>query len=398
MQNIEYWLDLGMTVLNVAAMVVPCLNPIMLTLGAAQIMGSVFEGISAWEEGDNEEAAAQLESVLLNIVTVAAVGGGAVALKASGFVDAMQSIVKDGKDYLWNATLKDHASPVSIGEDLEPDVQGRYTVDGRHYIRIEGVVYEQLQERGQWRIPHPQDPQAYRPVIRDNGAGAWRAAHEVPLEWDDLQLLRRLGPISEGLTDSELQAALECSGVQGDELRHTQVAAQYPPTLLADALERLKAPNPPRLPEEAGPLGRQFPGLPQHAIEQIMARTCARERLLMAQGRVPLRVAEEARALQAHTRLSRALLGLYRTDLATADSEVLDLALQAEHPDLDARQRYHVAIADRGHAASLIGQQPIRPGYRSPMRLADGRVGYPLSGRLPWPNTADRRLRALYPA
>lgn len=120
MQNIEYWLDLGMTVLNVAAMVVPCLNPIMLTLGAAQIMGSVFEGISAWEEGDNEEAAAQLESVLLNIVTVAAVGGGAVALKASGFVDAMQSIVKDGKDYLWNATLKDHASPVSIGEDLEP--------------------------------------------------------------------------------------------------------------------------------------------------------------------------------------------------------------------------------------------------------------------------------------
>lgn len=397
LQNIEYWLDLGMTVLNVAAMVVPCLNPIMLTLGAAQIMGSVFEGISAWEEGDNEEAAAQLESVLLNIVTVAAVGGGAVALKASGFVDAMQSIVKDGKDYLWNATLKDHASPVSIGEDLEPDVQGRYTVDGRHYIRIEGVVYEQLQERGQWRIPHPQDPQAYRPVIRDNGAGAWRAAHEVPLEWDDLQLLRRLGPISEGLTDSELQAALECSGVQGDELRHTQVAAQYPPTLLADALERLKAPNPPRLPEEAGPLGRQFPGLPQHAIEQIMARTCARERLLMAQGRVPLRVAEEARALQAHTRLSRALLGLYRTDLATADSEVLDLALQAEHPDLDARQRYHVAIADRGHAASLIGQQPIRPGYRSPMRLADGRVGYPLSGRLPWPNTVDRRLRALYP-
>ena len=397
LQNIDYWLGLGMTVLNVAAMVVPCLNPIMLTLGAAQIMGSVFEGVSAWEEGDKEEAAAQLESVLLNIVTVAAVGGGAVALKASGFVDAMQSIVKDGKDYLWNATLKDHASPVSIGEDLEPDVQGRYTVDGRHYIRIEGVVYEQLQARGQWRIPHPQDPQAYRPVVRDNGAGAWRAAHEVPLEWDDLQLVRRLGPISEGLTDSELQAALECSGVQGDELRRTQVAAQHPPALLADALDRLNVRNQPSLPEDAGPLGRQFPGLPQRAIEQIMARTCARERLLMAQGRVPLRVAEEARALQAHARLSRALLGLYRTDLATADSERLDLALQAEHPDLDARQRYDVAIADRGHAASLIGQQPIRPGYRSPMRLADGGVGYPLSGRLPWTNTADRRLRALYP-
>jgi len=397
LQNIEYWLDLGMTVLNVAAMVVPCLNPIMLTLGAAQIMGSVFEGISAWEEGDNDEAAAQLESVLLNIVTVAAVGAGSVVLKTSGFVDAMQSIVKDGKDYLWNATLQDHASPVSIAEDLAPDVQGRYTVDGRHYIRIEGVVYEQLQERGQWRIPHPQDPQAYQPVVRDNGAGAWRAAHEVPLEWDDLQLLRRLGPISEGLGDSELQAALQCSGVQGNELRHTQVAAQHPPALLADALDRLKARNQASLPEEAGPLARQFPGLTQRAIGQIMARTCARERLLLAQGRVPLRVAEEARALQAHARLSRALLGLYRPDLATADSGVLDAALKAEHPGLDARQRYDMAVADRLHAARLIGQQPIRPGYRSPMRLADGRIGYPLSGRLPWANTADRRLRALYP-
>ncbi|WP_043196719.1 NEL-type E3 ubiquitin ligase domain-containing protein [Pseudomonas putida] len=397
LQNIEYWLDLGMTVLNVAAMVVPCLNPIMLTIGAAQIMGSVFEGISAWEEGDNEAAAAQLESVLLNIVTVAAVGGGAVALKASGFVDAMQSVVKDGKDYLWNATLKDHASPVSIAEDLEPDAQGRYTVDGRHYIRIDGTVYALIHERGQWQIPHPQDSQAYRPIVRDNGAGAWRAAHEVPLEWDDLQLMRRLGPLSEGLNDAELQAALQCSGVQGAELRHTQVAAQHPPALLADALDRLQARNQGSLPEEAQPLARQFPGLPHRAIAQIMARTCASERLHLAQGRVPLRIAEEARALQAHARLGRALLGLYRPDLATADSEVLDAALQAEHPGLDARHRYEMAVADRPHAARLIGQQPIRPGYRSPMRLADGRLGYPLSGRLPWANTADRRLRALFP-
>lgn len=396
LRNIEYWLDLGMTVLNVAAMVVPCMNPIMLAIGAAQIMDNVFEGISAWEEGDNEEAVAQLESVLMNVVMVAAVGGGAVALKASGFVDAMQSVVKDGKDYLWSATLKDHASPVSI-EHLEPDAQGRYTIDGRHYIRIDGTVYEQVQARGQWRIPHPQDPQAYRPLVRDNGAGAWRAAHEMPLEWEELHLLRRLGPISDGLNDEELEAALKCSGVQGNELRQTQVAAQHPPALLADALDRLSARNEVSFPEEAQPLIRQFPGLPQRAIGQIMARTCISERLSLAEGKVPLRVAEEARALQAHARLSRALLGLFRPGLATADSEVLDVALRAEHPGLDARQRYEMAVTDRGRAARLIGQQPIRPGYRSPMRLADGGLGYPLSGRLPWRNTIDRRLRSLYP-
>ncbi|MCE0936908.1 hypothetical protein LU667_07810 [Pseudomonas kurunegalensis] len=32
---------------------------------------------------------------------------------------------------------------------------------------------------------------------------------------------------------------------------------------------------------------------------------------------------------------------------------------------------------------AVLGMQPVRPGYRSPMRLADGRLGYPLSGGAP---------------
>lgn len=34
----------------------------------------------------------------------------------------------------------------------------------------------------------------------------------------------------------------------------------------------------------------------------------------------------------------------------------------------------------RATARKLLGMQPVRPGYRSPMRLADGRLGYPLGG------------------
>ncbi|RWU19123.1 hypothetical protein DM813_22665 [Pseudomonas alkylphenolica] len=527
LRNLEHWFDLGMTVLNVAAMVVPCLNPIMLTIGAAQIMGNVFEGISAWEEGDNAGALAQLESVLLNVVVVGAVVAGGAVFKASGFVDGMQSIIKDGKDYLWSGAMKDYSSPISLPEHLEADGLGRYTLEGRYFVRIDGELYEQVQENGRWRIAHPQDPQAYRPTVLDNGEGAWRGAHERPLEWDKRQLLRRLGPISEGLEDAELEAAMQCSGEQGDVLRQTQVAAQRPPALLADVIDRLRCtrqvddiidrvrhgkglaayrnfalpslttldgwpeqhvikaytgpenwgestlygtadqPYPVQieinrtelengqlservvaqlddnalnglLPEdteladqasalndklaqhleqhrdalferlysrnqvalspEAETLSRQFPGLPRRAVEQIMARISARERLRLASGRVPLRVAEEARTLQAQARLNKALLGLYRPELATADSTLLDTALKAEHPEADAPQRYKLAVGDRDHAAKLIGQQPIRPGYRSPMRLADGRLGYPLSGRRFWTRTADRRLRALYPS
>lgn len=37
-------------------------------------------------------------------------------------------------------------------------------------------------------------------------------------------------------------------------------------------------------------------------------------------------------------------------------------------------------LLPRVQLRKVLGMQPIRPGYRSPMRLADGRLGYPLSG------------------
>ncbi|WP_422422875.1 dermonecrotic toxin domain-containing protein [Pseudomonas sp. GZD-222] len=40
-------------------------------------------------------------------------------------------------------------------------------------------------------------------------------------------------------------------------------------------------------------------------------------------------------------------------------------------------------LLPRSSLRQVLGMQPVRPGYRSPMRLADGRLGYPLSGGMP---------------
>ncbi|WP_194791457.1 dermonecrotic toxin domain-containing protein [Pseudomonas sp. UFMG81] len=143
-------------------------------------------------------------------------------------------------------------------------------------------------------------------------------------------------------------------------------------------------------------LGRQFPALPEPVLEDIVANANRAERQRLLAGRVPLRVGEEARVLQARLRLDRAILGLHRASLANADSALIRDGLLAEHPQWTTEQVFHAAQADRAKAARLIGQQPIRPGYRSPMRLADGRFGYPLSpdARLP---REEQELRALYP-
>jgi len=76
------------------------------------------------------------------------------------------------------------------------------------------------------------------------------------------------------------------------------------------------------------------------------------------------------------------------------------MALLAEHPGASWDELFQMAWANRDRSAALIGQQPIKPGFRSPLRLSHGRLGYPLSGRLRlpgWRRNEASRLQDLYP-
>ncbi|SDQ73209.1 Leucine-rich repeat (LRR) protein [Pseudomonas sp. UC 17F4] len=56
------------------------------------------------------------------------------------------------------------------------------------------------------------------------------------------------------------------------------------------------------------------------------------------------------------------------------------------------------ALGNRARCSTLIGQQPSRPWLQSPLRLADGRRGYPLGGAVGTLRSSEyRRLSALYP-
>ncbi|WP_449432755.1 dermonecrotic toxin domain-containing protein [Pseudomonas putida] len=536
LELLEHSLSVGLDLANVAAMFIPGLNTVMLAIGAAQIMTSVFHGIEAWEHDDKAQAAAQLESVLLNFAVIGAVGGGVALLKSSRFVDSLLRIEPGDGERLWQPDLSAYASPRQLPATAEMNELGQYTHDERHYIRLDGTLYEKaMTPEGQWRISHPSDTQAYRPALRHIGQGVWRATGEQPLDWQPRQLLRRLGMVSESLGEADLDVALRSTGMDDDMLRHTHVAENGAPALLAETLQRLhidqetselihrvrhglsvapykhyavpsllELPGWPQdhvlkvfdgpepwgsstvygnvghpapqvieltrsdlelgklsetvlgqldeqttsalLPNVTAPdsrssaldnrldeylnerrdtlfdslyqsrqrplstsaqaLKRQFSGLPDRAAEEIVAQTSSTERLRMAAGRIPLRIAEEARVLQARARLDRALLGLYRPTLANADSQRLAAALLAEQPSASPAQLLEAALADRRHAGELIGQQPVRAGYRSPLRLSDGRYGYPLSGRSGWRawvrtgtiGIEERRLQELYPA
>lgn len=65
--------------------------------------------------------------------------------------------------------------------------------------------------------------------------------------------------------------------------------------------------------------------------------------------------------------------------LPDAQRQALGLPHVGQGADLQALVRQHPLT--RRQARLALGLQAVRPGFRSPMRLADGRIGYPLSGR-----------------
>ncbi|WP_189660591.1 NEL-type E3 ubiquitin ligase domain-containing protein [Pseudomonas vlassakiae] len=528
-ERLAQWLDAGKTLLNVAAFFVPGLDAVMLGVFAYDIMDSVFTGFEAWEDGDTHEALLQLESLAINAATIGGFAVGAKLLKASGFVDALKSVWKDGRQSLWQPDMRPYASGELLPADAQPNDLGLYEISGKDHVLLEEQLYEVFEGTdGKWRVRHPQNPDAYSPALRYLGDKRWQLDHDDPLEWDESKLLNGLGQFSDGLEPAEQLTALRIAGGDADSLRHSQINGARPPALLADTLLRLRLDNetqsiitrvrhglplaayknfalpeltnmpgwparyrlkvftgpekwgdaiyfgaddapdalsieigredldsgnlstvvveqmdeqalqqllPGSAPEQRAraldeqlakrlterrsdvfdsmlksqqtppgaaeqTLGRQFPGLPDSALKELVAHAGSSERQRMASGRVPLRVAEEARHLQARARLDRALLGLYRPSLANADSQLLRHALQTAHPQASEAQVLDIALADRPGCAKLLGQQPIKPGFRTPMRLAHGRIGYPLSGRGAASRSAGvaaRRLRSLFP-
>ncbi|MNO26754.1 E3 ubiquitin-protein ligase ipaH3 [compost metagenome] len=528
-ERLQHWLDAGMNILNVAAFFVPGLDATMLGVFAYDLMDSVFTGFEAWEEGDTQEALQQLESLAINAAVIAGFAVGSSAVKASGFVDTLESVWKGGRERLWHPDMGPYSTSNSLPVGVQTNAQGLYIIGGKTHVWLQGKLYEVFETDGQWHVRHPHAPDAYTPALRYLGDQRWQLAHDNPLEWDDAQLLEGLGRFGQGLDASEQLTALRITEVDADTLRRSQVTGSRPPALLADTLLRLRLaddvegiitrvrhgqplaahmnfalpelvqlpgwpanyrlkvftgaekwgdavyfgaqpkadtlqieigrtelddgelskvvlaemeevviqqllPDTPAeqrpsalnellanhltarrrevfasmleshrapLGDEAKTLGRQFPGLPHNALQELVAHAGSAERERLKSGRVPLRVAEEARYLQARARLDRALTGLYRADLANADSQLLRDALVAEQPQASEAELFASALADRSGCAVLLGQQPIKPGFRSPMRLAHGQIGYPLSGRGTdsiSTGVATRRLNSLFPS
>ncbi|MDG9883623.1 NEL domain-containing protein [Pseudomonas sp. GD04058] len=465
--KIDYFLSVGFNVLNVAAFVVPGLGEVMLGVNAALLGYEVYEGFDSLAKGEREEAWGYFMDVGENLALIAALGAaGAVAHRFNGSlplaVRSMRPVtLADGSVRLWKPDLAPFAYEIRLPDGLQPDANGLYSFQGRQWLTLEGRHYSVrtlLGEEG-YRLEHPTRSGAYAPSLDHNGNGGWLHELDTPEQWRGSQLFHRQGPLEASVSEEMGRNALRISGVSESQLRQTLVERQRPPALLTDTLRRLvlaqtadaatfaadyqASQAPLSLAGQA--LQRQFRSLPHRVIEEIVGAATETETGEMTRsGRIPLRVADEARIFQQQVRIARACEGLYLdreisldsarlmlhsletlagwpeklrmglydgwiegprlTGIGSGDERELAVVWDRQLPGefcqalfdaIPGAYRERLELTDAGslwrrlqaqrpasrqRLRQWLGLPEVKPAFRSPMRLADGRVGHPLSG------------------
>ena len=392
--------DILNAALLVATPLVPGLGELMLAYTALQLTEAVVEGVVDLAEGHLAEAGEQALGVLESVVQLgafAAAGavGNVARAKLSPFFEGLKPVkLANGETRLWNPDLSPYQRPdVVLAADARPDAQGIHLHQGRRIVRLNNQPFEVLDDpvTGQQRIRHPKRTDAYAPILRHNGQGAWVSETENPRAWEGPTLMRRLGHSTDGFNDEQLELIRQISGSDEAELRRVHVDNTPAPPLLNDSLQRLASPAiaPASLPPESAPLFSEFPELPATVAEKIIAGASDSERQRIEQEkRLPLRQKTQARELQFETQAVRAAQGLYPDAPITVDTERLvlgtlrlntntfgDLRLEIRQGTFDGELRCSAGPDDATTVRVLIrddaGQYEVRDGADQPIHTAD---------------------------
>ncbi|CAI3808610.1 hypothetical protein GLGCALEP_05266 [Pseudomonas sp. MM221] len=443
----EGYMAAGLNLLGLAGLFVPVLGQVMFAVAAVQIAKDVYEGYESWQLGDRQAALGHLFGVAENVAVgmVLAAGGAAAGrvLERVTFVDELVPCVgEDGEvrlvrhDYEpyqvntagWQVVLERPHEWSGVGllmrrlssqladvTDEQASLLARITgIDEAHLRRLHLEHAEplaRLLDAWQRYQLHEQYP-----ALRGDAFEARFNALQAQADPAQVLLLRDFP----GLTRRTSQALVEAGdGQQVAEMLDTQ---RVPLALAERARWSLRDSR----------VDRACAGLCQSSAtntdsEHLILRLV--ERLAPWPAKVCLEVREGANtgALLARSGAPEAeqMRYILRTEWGylAEDSEGVplpgawseDSLVQAVLLHLEPGQMLllgdasltqdaftetllKAVNADREQVAALLGMAPVGEGLRPPQRFADGRVGYPLSGRMPSSRQAARRgIQQLYP-
>ncbi|QJI30810.1 hypothetical protein HKK55_19560 [Pseudomonas sp. ADAK18] len=246
--NLENMLtDIFNAALLVVTPFVPFLGELMMAYTAYQVLNDVFEGIVDWAEGRQLEGWEQTLAVAENLIQLGLFhAGGKITevarLKLSPFVDGLKPVqTPTGDTRLWHPDLTPYQQrSLRLPPTIVPEENGLHPHQGKQILRVDNRHYEVRQDPASetFHLAHPRRSDAYRPQVTLNGSGACVLEGEEPRAWSNTRLMRRLGPLAEGLSAGELEQTRVISAVDYGALRQMYVRNEPTPALLADTLKR----------------------------------------------------------------------------------------------------------------------------------------------------------------
>ena len=236
-KRLQFYIDLGKSLLFFAASFVPIVGEVLLVVTGAQLIGTVYNGFAAWSRGDSQTALNDLLDVIDNVAMAVATAG---VIKAGRFTAGLVKVqVRNQGWRLWHSDLEPYRHPDALPSHLPPDSQGLYQQGGQHYVKLDDQLHgvQRAPDGEQWELSHPTDPKAYAPPLLSNASGGWRHLHETPTDWDNLKLIKRLGPDAANITQPDVESILLLSGVDTRALRQAHQEMVRPPPLLRDTVK-----------------------------------------------------------------------------------------------------------------------------------------------------------------
>lgn len=252
-QRWQLYKNVGLMLVNVAALFVPALGYMMLAVAIGEMLKEVYEGVEDWTQGDVDHAREHLLNVAWDVAINAAVVAGVVVAKkvVSRLSDATKSYFADfqpirrddGTVRLWDKNLQPYEQAGIAQHRHRADAQGFINHDGKSHVEVAGKHYSVELDGAykQWRISHPTRPDAFRPALLHNREGAWQHVHEWPLEWDGSEaLLGRLGAMTATLSEQRLEQIRALTDTPQGVMRRVHLENLAPPPLLKVSLKRFE--------------------------------------------------------------------------------------------------------------------------------------------------------------
>ncbi|HKS12565.1 MAG TPA: NEL-type E3 ubiquitin ligase domain-containing protein [Pseudomonas sp.] len=429
-RRLKGYLAAGLDLLGLAAFFVPGLGLPLLGIAASQVADEVYEGYHSWQLGDREAALGHLFAVAQTVVSTAVTGGAGVAagkvLERVAYVDGLTPVsTPKGALRLSAARGAEQARHWSGSSALLRPLDSALAEVSddlaEQLLAITGLDQDRLRRLHLEQAPAPARLldvlQRHRlheqaPALHGEAFETRLAQLQLPSSEAEAVLMRDFSGLS-------ARCAREIVSQSNGQQLQTVIEQSRVPLALAERVRWARHDS--RLDRALAGLHRGWAMNPD--IERLALGVLEQWQPWPETVRVELRETTVDGALIAHTQASTASdirqivrggegygvvdgvgvatpsEGLFEALLLCLDdAQKRRLGDSAQSPQALGEALARRASRQREQLPAMLGMTQPASGIRPPVRLGDGRVGYPLSGRPEGNRQAIRRwLHRLYP-